>query len=215
VRPFLLFGAAVAQPPPAAAARGEGAAAAVVASRDRSLGRYSSRVLLQPAGPLSIAGLAGAARELLVDFYRVNGARKPEALLVFRAWGGPGGTGTGCGGGRDTGDAGGGGGGSGGGGADDADARAAVVAEEYAALRKVGPGGRAAGQAKRLKPPAGGLRHGPVAAARGPPASPSPTPLLTAFEPAPAPRLPQACFDLEEGYCPPITYILVSRRHHT
>jgi hypothetical protein len=91
--PFMLFGVAVALPPPGAP-RGAPAAAAVVASRDRSLGRYSSRVLLQaPAaggaadgcwGGGVVSGLRGAAKELLIDFYRQNGGRKPEALLVYR-----------------------------------------------------------------------------------------------------------------------------------
>lgn len=91
-RPFILFGVATALP----VLRNGGQArepctAAVVASRDRSLGRYSARVLMQPAsgdcssaaGP--VVGLRGAARELLVDFYRQNGGRKPEALLCYRA----------------------------------------------------------------------------------------------------------------------------------
>lgn len=105
-RPFILFGVALA-PPAVNAAPGTPAAAAVVASRDRSLGRYSSRVLLQPwhghqhqrqqqpginssssstALPTEvIAGLKGAAKELLIDFYRQNGGRKPEAVLCFRS----------------------------------------------------------------------------------------------------------------------------------
>lgn len=106
-RPFILFGVALA-PPAVNAAPGTPAAAAVVASRDRSLGRYSSRVLLQPwygqqqheqadssnngsgsALPPScvVSGLKGAAKELLIDFYRQNGGRKPEALLCYRATG--------------------------------------------------------------------------------------------------------------------------------
>jgi hypothetical protein len=121
-RPFILFGLALA-PPTANAPPGSPAAAAVVASRDRSLGRYSSRVLLQPwqpqqqqaaaqpssgnssteaassptaaagdcqqqqqgVSPYIIQGLKGAAKELLIDFYRQNGGRKPEALLCYRA----------------------------------------------------------------------------------------------------------------------------------
>ena len=102
-RPFILFGVALA-PPAVNAAPDTSAAAAIVASRDRSLGRYSSRVLLQPwhghqhqqqaenssnssALPPTdiIAGLKGAAKELLIDFYRQNGGRKPEALLCYRA----------------------------------------------------------------------------------------------------------------------------------
>jgi hypothetical protein len=122
-RPFILFGLALAAPT-ASAPPGTPAAAAVVASRDRSLGRYSSRVLLQPwqpqqqqqqhatmqldtssseaassrtaaagdsqqqqpgASPYVIQGLRGAAKELLIDFYRQNGGRKPEALLCYRA----------------------------------------------------------------------------------------------------------------------------------
>jgi hypothetical protein len=119
-RPFILFGLALA-PPPANAPPGAPAAAAVVASRDRSLGRFSSRVLLQPwqqqqqqqlntsstdtassstaaaaaaadaqqqqqgVSAWVIQGLKGAAKELLIDFYRQNGGRKPEALLCYRA----------------------------------------------------------------------------------------------------------------------------------
>lgn len=90
-RPFMLFGAAVA-PPAKGTPPSSPAVAAVVASRDRSLGRYSSRVVLQantPAAPGCcgggiVAGLRGAAKELMVDFYRQNGGRKPEALLLYR-----------------------------------------------------------------------------------------------------------------------------------
>jgi hypothetical protein len=31
-----------------------------------------------------VLGLRGAAKELLIDFYRQNGGRKPEALLLYR-----------------------------------------------------------------------------------------------------------------------------------
>lgn len=101
-RPFILIGVALA-PPAVNAAPGTPAAAAVVASRDRSLGRYSSRVLLQPwhgqqqqqqqsgsnssSPPLPnevVTGLKSAVKELLIDFYRQNGGRKPEALLCYR-----------------------------------------------------------------------------------------------------------------------------------
>lgn len=90
-RPFMLFGVAVA-PPSKTAPPGSPAVAAVVASRDRSLGRYSSRVLLQAnstaaqgcCGGGIVAGLRVAAKELLIDFYRQNGGRKPEALLLYR-----------------------------------------------------------------------------------------------------------------------------------
>jgi hypothetical protein len=83
----MLFGVALATPP-ASAAPGTPAAAAVVASRDRSLGRFSSRVLLQPwvaedAGKphqLAVQGLRGAVKELLIDFYRCVGA---EQLAAF------------------------------------------------------------------------------------------------------------------------------------
>eukprot|EP00775_Hariotina_reticulata_P010680 gene10680-10839_t len=92
-RPFVLFGVALAAPP-ASAAPGTPAAAAVVASRDRSLGRFSSRVLLQPWVPedadkphrLPVQGLRSAVKELLIDFYRQNNGRKPEALLCYRAF---------------------------------------------------------------------------------------------------------------------------------
>uniref|UniRef100_A0A383VYD8 Piwi domain-containing protein n=1 Tax=Tetradesmus obliquus TaxID=3088 RepID=A0A383VYD8_TETOB len=165
-RPFILFGLALAPPAPNAPP-GAPAAAAVVASRDRSLGRYSSRVLLQPwqpqqqqqqaaaqldagaasspaagaadpqqqqqqqraSSPWVIQGLRGAAKELLIDFYRQNGGRKPEALLVYRA-------------------------------ASEEGQGPGLVADEYEALRA-------------------------------------------------------ACFELEEGYCPPITYVTVSRAHST
>lgn len=107
-RPFILFGVALA-PPTANCTPGTPATAAVVASRDRSLGRYSSRVLLQPwwhpqqqqqqahlqtdignsigqpPSPYIVQGLKGAAKELLIDFFRQNGGRKPEALLCYRA----------------------------------------------------------------------------------------------------------------------------------
>ena len=88
----MLFGVAVA-PPSKTCPPGSPAVAAVVASRDRSLGRYSSRVLLQPAAAAAAAGccgggvvlgLRGAAKELMIDFYRQNGGRKPEALLLYR-----------------------------------------------------------------------------------------------------------------------------------
>lgn len=90
-RPFMLFGVAVV-PPSKTAPPGSPSVAAVVASRDRSLGRYSSRVLLQAnsaaapgcCGGGIVAGLRGAAKELLIDFYRQNGGRKPEALLMYR-----------------------------------------------------------------------------------------------------------------------------------
>jgi hypothetical protein len=39
----------------------------------------------QGASPYIIQGLKGAAKELLIDFYRQNGGRKPEALLCYRA----------------------------------------------------------------------------------------------------------------------------------
>ncbi len=106
-------------------------------------------MLLQPAGGYVITGLASAARELLVDFYRVNGSRKPEALVVYRAWTWepPSPSAAAAGGGAA-------------GGQLEAVARAEAVAAEYAAMRK-------------------------------------------------------ACFDLEEGYCPPITFVLVTRRHNT
>jgi len=82
----MLFGVALATPP-ASAAPGTPAAAAVVASRDRSLGRFSSRVLLQPwvaedAGKphqLAVQGLRGAVKELLIDFYRCVGAEQLAA----------------------------------------------------------------------------------------------------------------------------------------
>jgi len=87
----MLFGVAVA-PPPRASPPNSPSVAAVVASRDRSLGRYSSRVLLQAnraaapgcCGGGVVLGLRGAAKELLIDFYRQNGGRKPKALLLYR-----------------------------------------------------------------------------------------------------------------------------------
>ncbi|KAF8058950.1 AGO1 [Scenedesmus sp. PABB004] len=130
-RPFILVGVALA-PPPLNAPPGTPAVAAVVASRDRSLGRYSSRVLLQPGGGgggAAVAGLRGAAKELLIDFYRSNGGRKPEALIVYRA-------------------------------APRGGVDASLLAAEYEALRG-------------------------------------------------------ACVDLEEGYCPPITFVGVTRAHGT
>jgi hypothetical protein len=39
----------------------------------------------QGVSPYAIQGLRGAAKELLIDFYRQNGGRKPEALLCYRA----------------------------------------------------------------------------------------------------------------------------------
>jgi hypothetical protein len=39
----------------------------------------------QGVSPYIIQGLKGAAKELLIDFYRQNGGRKPEALLCYRA----------------------------------------------------------------------------------------------------------------------------------
>lgn len=201
IRPFMLFGTAIAQPPSPAAPGHRTAAAAVVASRDRSLGRYSSRVLLQPPGGTVIGGLAAAARELLVDFYRVNGSRKPEALLVYRSWGwsnpvsgGSSGSG-GC---------------SGSSGARqweaEAEARQAAVAAEYEALRKVGflsgGGGTCTYNSTFIWKGAERIRCGVfhTCAACCMPLPPSPL---------------QACFDLEEGYCPPITFVLVSKKHPT
>eukprot|EP00879_Flechtneria_rotunda_P012539 GHRR01013092.1.p1 GENE.GHRR01013092.1~~GHRR01013092.1.p1 ORF type:complete len:202 (-),score=68.46 GHRR01013092.1:1379-1984(-) len=100
-RPFILFGVALSPPTSSSNSNSStsdhpaaSAVAAIVATRDRSLGRYSSRVLLQPwdssscTSVCTVTGLRGAAKELLIDFYRQNGGRKPEALVCYRNFSG-------------------------------------------------------------------------------------------------------------------------------
>jgi len=82
---FVVMGADVTHP--TAAARrdpGERSIAAVVCSRDRTLCRFASRMLLQAAGAEVIVDLKGAARELLLTYYRENGQNKPQAILFYR-----------------------------------------------------------------------------------------------------------------------------------
>lgn len=103
--------------------------ASVVASYDRTLGRYASRTLAQAHRTEVITGLKEAAKSLLTHFYFANRSKKPEAILFFR----------------------------------DGVAENQfdeVLKAEYTALR-------------------------------------------------------EACAELEEGYCPPITFVVVLKRHGT
>ena len=81
---FVVMGADVTHP--TAAARrdpSERSIAAVVGSRDRVLGKFATRMLVQDAGAEVIVDLMGAAKELLLQYYRENKA-KPKAILFYR-----------------------------------------------------------------------------------------------------------------------------------
>ncbi|KAG2434383.1 hypothetical protein HYH02_012396 [Chlamydomonas schloesseri] len=84
--PFMVMGADVTHPT-GAAARADArdpSVAAVVASLDQSLGRWASRVLLQAGRQEVISGMGGAAKELLLEFYRANRQTKPQRLVMYR-----------------------------------------------------------------------------------------------------------------------------------
>ncbi len=72
--PFMIMGADVTHPTGASAREDirDPSVAAVVASLDQTLGRWSSRVLLQTGRQEMISGMATATRELLMEFYRAN-----------------------------------------------------------------------------------------------------------------------------------------------
>ncbi|GIL75720.1 hypothetical protein Vretifemale_5434, partial [Volvox reticuliferus] len=84
--PFMIMGADVTHPTGAAARADvrDPSVAAVVASLDSTLGRWSSRVLLQTGRQEVITGMATATKELLMEFYRVNRNAKPQRLVMYR-----------------------------------------------------------------------------------------------------------------------------------
>jgi len=63
---------------------GEKSIGAVVASRDRSMCRYASRMLVQDSGAEVIVDLQTVVKELLINYYRENNKAKPAALLFYR-----------------------------------------------------------------------------------------------------------------------------------
>jgi hypothetical protein len=81
-KPFMLLGADVTHP--TSRSESEPSVAAVVASMDRYAGRYSSRVVQQPNRCEIIRELQPLVQQLLLDFYRYNHQRKPEAIVFFR-----------------------------------------------------------------------------------------------------------------------------------
>lgn len=81
-KPFMLMGADVTHP--ISRDENEPSVAAVVASLDRFTGCYSSRVLMQKHREEIVVNLAHATKELLMDFYKYNQGRKPEAIIFYR-----------------------------------------------------------------------------------------------------------------------------------
>ncbi|GLC73149.1 Protein argonaute-3 [Pleodorina starrii] len=85
-RPFMVMGADVSHPTVlgrTAEIRAP-SVAAVVASTDRTLGRWATRVLLQPGRQEVIGGMAAATKELLLQFQAVNRNKKPERIVMYR-----------------------------------------------------------------------------------------------------------------------------------
>jgi Piwi domain len=58
--------------------------AAVVGSLDGTCSRFASRIRIQGHRVEIISDLKGIIKELLLDFYRANGNRKPERLIFYR-----------------------------------------------------------------------------------------------------------------------------------
>ncbi|CAD7705067.1 unnamed protein product [Ostreobium quekettii] len=81
-KPFIIFGADVTHP--TSFNESEPSVAAVVASMDRYVSHFASRVRVQKHRQEVIADLKGIVKELMIQFYQTTGQKKPERIVFYR-----------------------------------------------------------------------------------------------------------------------------------